>query len=139
MDTLNNIREHILDINQKVVAGDIDALGAYIQLHSLSEVLKDAMAGVKAEAMADAQRRKGEVYQGKLIGFTEGRRTFDYSGIPDIVNVEKGLEVLKERHKNAALQLEKGMKAVDDETGEWIQPAIVKYGEPVITLKTPKQ
>lgn len=136
--TIQSVQSWILDMHQKVFNGETEALPLYIELHSLSETLEDVMAGIKSTALEEARRRKGQTFMGVEIGYAEGKRSFDFSLIEPIQKVQEQLQELKERHKNAALQVEKGLLAVDKDTGELIQPAVVKYGEPSIVLKRPK-
>ena len=134
-----DIKQHIMDLTQKVADGHASPLAAYIELHGISQVLGECLTMVKRLSFDEAQDRKGEVYMGKMIGYSEGRKTFKYDHIPQVAQIEKALTMMKEAHKDAALQQEKGRQTFDPETGEVIEPAVIVRGEATITLTEPKK
>jgi hypothetical protein len=99
-----------------------EPLEAYIRLKAMRDTIDLAMDKIKGQAKEEAMKYQGENDKcGAKFKYQEGARTFDYSS--DVV-WQKLKDQIKERE-----DFLKGLKKemADTETGEIVQPPIVKY------------
>lgn len=120
-------------ITEKAVEGDENPLHVLVRLRFMKSVIEGAEIRVKQIATEEASRlnRVGghDFVLGTEVSYSEGRRTFDYSE-------DKEWNDLKEKMKNREEML-KGLKKpmADPDSGEIINPPIVKYSAEIIIVK----
>lgn len=131
-------QEAVARIIQAREDGNAEALSVHIALHGLKKAVEEAMEQNKEAACEEAQKRKGEVLMNKQIGYTEGKRMYDYTNCPMVMDLSKRLKDEQEKAVALILAVGSGGSVVDPETGEVLQAAIEKRGASTITLTEPK-
>jgi hypothetical protein len=128
---------NISKLIQAVEAGEESPLTAYATLKAIADDAKDAMDHIKAYAISEAEKYgdKTFVVDGFEFTLNAGKRTYDFKTLPDWAEASKFIKELEARYKSAASAAEKGNKMLDDDTGEIIPAAVVKYSAPFLTIK----
>lgn len=126
---LNNIRDMVLN-------GEMEGLGAWIKFNELDKHLKEIMSEIKENAVEMAEQYKGQLYMGYIPEITE-RKTYDYSEIPEWVELDKKIKEIEQKAKSLYF-VTKGEDSVNPQTGEVLQSAKVKSVSKVLTLKKNK-
>lgn len=137
MELIKNIdiAKVVADITLAVKNGNVNALDAYITLKKLEEVVKLAKANIDEDALLEANKYSGKVFNISNAEITKKSAPgqYDYSNIPEIVIKEEELKDLKAKHK-AALKLD----VIDLDTGELIVAPLYKGGKEIISIKLNK-
>lgn len=133
---MEQIKRTIADTVQQVVNGEQDALLIYKEIVDFEKFIKECKEQILDEVIAEAQKYKEKTFEHKGFRFqlNEGRRTYDFKHIPAWVEAYSKLKEIEERHKNASANEKIGM--IVDDNGEIIQPAVVKYSKPSLTIKS---
>ena len=109
------------DIENQVRQGNLDAAFAAMQLKHISKVVTGTTKNIEEDAI-EALRLQGKTgleYEDHCLKFREGSRTVDYSGIPEIENLEKQLKETKDKYKQALLGVERDSTVIES-NGRWI-------------------
>jgi hypothetical protein len=137
MELIKNIdiAKVVADITLAVKNGNVNALDAYITLKKLEEVVKLAKANIDEDALLEANKYSGKVFNISNAEITKKSAPgqYDFSNIPEIVIKEEELKDLKAKHK-AALKLD----VIDLDTGELIVAPLYKGGKEIISIKLNK-
>jgi hypothetical protein len=137
MELIKNIdiAKVVADITLAVKNGNVNALDAYITLKKLEEVVKLAKSNIDEDALLEANKYSGKVFNISNAEITKKSAPgqYDYSNIPEIVIKEEELKDLKAKHK-AALKLD----VIDLDTGELIVAPLYKGGKEIISIKLNK-
>lgn len=131
--------EHVVGYCEAVATsamdGEVDALVAFAQIKAIAAAATDALKVVDPLAIAAAEHYPSKAFEHAGLKFQrkEGSRNFKFDHLPEVVRRAQELKDLQERHKSAALQLEKGMLAATVD-GEMVDPARIEYSKPSLTL-----
>ena len=128
----NEIPKLVNTLVNQVMEGEINPLEVFVSIKVLEEAIKQAKKRIQDVAIYEAMRY-GEntvnAYDAEITLKNTATR-YDYSSIPSIVEKEAELKALKDKHKAAIKHA-----VVDTDTGELIQPPIVKHGRETISIK----
>jgi hypothetical protein len=112
--------------------GHSNPLELYIDLMDLKSHLDDFIKTIKPHALQTAEMWKGQVFHGKKIALQEGGR-WDYSGIPEIKELQDRIKELQKNAQSAAKQAERGLMTLDEDVV--IQPAVYRPNQTSIRLE----
>jgi hypothetical protein len=126
------------DISELVLAvkkGESSAIDAYTTLTEIKKEIEAHIAAIKEYAIKEAEKypKKFNI-NGYEYQLSEGRAIYDYKHIEEWVEKNKEIKEIEEKAKAAAIQHAKGLNLIDV-NGEIIQPCIIKYSEPFLTIK----
>lgn len=128
-----------------VTAGEVSPSLAYLQLKELETMIQNALKSIKGDAEVEIRRYceessdKVSIIHGKQVKLVEGRRSYDYSHIPQWANTKDELKRIEDEAKRAADANIKGRAIVDEATGEVITPAVVKWSDPYFVVSDVKR
>ena len=122
---------------EAVDRGASDPLSTYAELKAIQVAVEEALNQVKPAAITVAERypRKTFMHQGLTFVRTDGRRLYKFDHLHDWSDAKAVLAIVEARAKQAAELALTGATMLDDETGEIIQPAIVTFTEPTLSVK----
>lgn len=130
------IIDSIIEAVHDVEHGYVEALGLYIALKNLGEVISGAMDQIKPQAMTEAEQFKGQEYGGMLIDVRQAGGKYTYDHIDEWRELKERLQVI-EKQAQVAYKLSAGnlgsMVVTGD--GEQMIPAHYKAGSMAIVLK----
>ncbi len=126
-------------LQEDVEAGNLSPLRAYIALRKHLDDLNKSLEVIKEQAIKEFS----QVYGGKecnLYGATVAKHQggrYDYKHIQRWVDANAKLKTIEDEAKQAyaAATSNKGEQLVDEETGEYIEPAMYKSNAESITVK----
>jgi len=136
-------------ITDDVTEGWINPLDAYIVFTDLKKKLEKSAKIINELAIDESQKFGSKFeYQGYTVTNVNGRRTFDYSGCNEIVELEKQLKERKEFYKKAKIAADSGgwsevetlpdgttREVFQDLNNELLVAPIISYGKSFITIK----
>jgi len=134
--SLDNIKElPIKDIYDLVQDGEIDPLKAILVLKEIEKKAKQYKTMIEDIAIDEISKydREGAYIDGYNIKLKRSAGRWDFKDIPEIVELENKLKLLKDKHKSAYKQLDNNITSVG-EGGEVITPAVFKPGKDIITI-----
>lgn len=117
----------------EVENGNMYAIELFAELKKVKSLCEEAMKQVEDEAFIDAERNKGEVFNGYEVSTKDGSKRFNFKAIPDWVNLKEQLSIVEENSKQAWQMAQRGASYVTED-GEIIQAADVSYGKQSIVL-----
>jgi len=131
----NEIPRAVDSLVSKVLSGDLNPLEVYITIKKIEEALKQAKNHLQDLTIDEATKygQKSFTYADTEITIKNSATRYDYSEIPEIVAKELELKALKDKHKSAIKH-----SIVDTDTGELVQPPIVKGGREILSVKLKK-
>ena len=115
------VEEVCKDLVTQVRLGNVNAAFVALQLKHMTRVVTGTTKNIEEEAINELNKegRDGLEYGDYSLKFREGSRTVDYSGIPEIENLEKQLKETKEKYKQALLGIERNSTVLDSGT-RWV-------------------
>jgi len=115
------VEEVCKDLVTQVRLGNVNAAFVALQLKHMTKVVTGTTKNIEEEAINELNKegRDGLEYGDYSLKFREGSRTVDYSGIPEIENLEKQLKETKEKYKQALLGIERNSTVLDSGT-RWV-------------------
>jgi hypothetical protein len=130
---LKHIEEQIESLKQ----GTTDALPIYAELKEVEKSLKSAIEQVYEFAIEEAENHGTKQFETKGFAFEvrNGRATYSFDHLPEWKESKDFIKEMEQKHKDAAKMADKGQTMVDDDTGEQITPAQVKYSKDVLIAK----
>lgn len=142
---INGMQTKILELQEKVEQGDMEVLGALISLREFKAVstgfidlIKEVEASLEDEIISSISNHNGK-YNGYEISYRGGRKTYSFKGIPAYDAKEKELKEIKEIHKNALIQFEKGIISMDQDQVVIDTYPTVSYGRGSILVSKSKK
>ena len=129
--------EHYEDLAARVVEGEVDALVAYGSISTTIKALQALEEIVKEKAIKDA-----ELYEKKFTHFgfafekLAPRRMVSYKNVPQWADLKARQERIEKLALTAATQF--GATIVDEETGEVIPAAEIKFTKESLSVKPTK-
>ena len=134
---MNLIKEQLSNTVQEVIDGNFDPLEAYAQLKSLDKHLKECLSAIENDVQSEAQKYDGKTFKHKDFTFTktEGRAIFDFKNVQQWTKVKEQLSEIEELAKASARNYQQFKAALVTEDGEVIEPCVIKYSKPSISVK----
>ena len=129
--------EHYEDLAARVVEGEVDALVVYANISHTIKGLQALEEIVKEKAIKDA-----ELYEKKFTHFgfafekLAPRRMVNYKNVPQWADLKARQERIEKLALTAATQF--GATIVDEETGEVIPAAEIKFTKENLSVKPTK-
>lgn len=129
-------KSQISELVQNVIDGLQDPLEAYALIKDLSAHLDKAKSEIESAAFEEAAKWTEKTFKHKGFQFTktEGRATYNFKNVGKWVHYQKALKEIEELSKTAALNSKVGAMMITDD-GEVIEPCIVTYSKPSISIK----
>lgn len=148
------IREELANTQNQVEEGELSNLDALIIMRQAKEQAEKVIEDVKIfedsrinEIANDAEKYGGK-YQGYEIKSVNGRKTYNFKGIPQIEEANKVVATLQDKYKNAfegavkgTVQVveEEGVKMWVDSDGEMHPLPELNTGKSYLTIKQLKR
>lgn len=132
--THTNLQEIANNLLNPVFEGNKSALMALEELKAIKQVIEYAIEKCEPEAITEAEKYgKGEnipTYLSSEIKLSQGRRTYDFSNSPAIVELENKLKELKELAKKVT----SSTTVLDGDEVIEIKKPIEKFGKETISI-----
>jgi hypothetical protein len=134
---MNLIKEQLSNTVQEVLDGNFDPLDAYAQLKSLDKYLKECLNVIEPDVQAEAQKYNEKTFKHKDFTFTktEGRAIYDFKNVDQWTKTKEKLSEIEELAKASARNYQQFKAALVTEDGEVIEPCIIKYSKPSISVR----
>jgi len=143
-ELFEELQEKIAYEINMVEEGNLNYLDALIEMNQYKVKIEETLNDIKDwqrenidEIQNEAQGYKGQ-YKGYKFEVRNGKTMYDFKGIEHIAQKEKELKDLKENHKQAYIQYQKGMLNVNTD-GEEIELPKVSYSASYVILKKIKK
>ena len=137
----NNLKDEIINICEDYKGGNIEILEAVLALRRLKTdceaILKD-ISSFESEYYNEIELSSKEYnnqFRGARFEFRNGRKTFDFTKIAEIIRANKTLKDLKKKYQVAWEMKQKGIAPVDEETGEILQVPEMKQSKSSMIVK----
>ena len=130
------IKESLSQAVQEVLDGNADPLEVWAALKDVEKHLSECKAQIEGAVMAEADKYPEKTFKHGAFTFTkvEGRAMYKYDHLPMWVAMRDEMKDFEEKAKAAARNLQIGAQMVTED-GEVIDPAIVTYSKPSISVK----
>ncbi len=138
------LREDFINKCQLVEDGEEYLLDTVIEMREERAFYEEMIKNIKdfeAEKYGEIETKAGEFqnnYKGSVFEFRAGRKTFDYSGIPEYQNAKSTLKQVEEKYKAAWHNASNGLMAVSED-GEELQLPEVKYSGKTLVIRKSKK
>lgn len=134
---MEEIKNTISKLIQDVLDGNEDSLKTYIELKELEKHLKSGFEAIEKDVIIEAQKYEGKTFNkmGYEITFNEGKRSYVFKHIEKWNDLSVKLKEIEEMAKQSALNQSKKILNVSESDGEIIEPCVIKYSKPFITIK----
>ena len=121
---------------QDILEGQVDPLMGYAELKRELTRLQKCIKEIEPLAFDEAAKfqNKSFDYNGYHFTQTDGRRIWDFKGIPSWKIAKEQLTHIENNAKAAYSAFEKGLQTVDGD-GELIELPVVSYSKPSISVK----
>lgn len=136
MDKLQELTVGILFAVGDAIEGNTPALDIYIRIKELEKALKSAAPELKAAALVEAEKYKGQDHMGYTISVKSAPGKYNYSHIPEIEKLAAQIKDLQKLSQEAYKQAGKGRDVL--EGGVIIQAAVYNPAGSNIELKAVK-
>ena len=125
----------IRDIAKMVEDGIVDPLKAFLALKEIENKAKEYKKKIEDIALDEIAKygREGVDIDGYSLNLKRSAGRWDFKHIEEIVETEKHLKELKEKHKGSYKQTANKITSIG-EGGEVITPAIFKEGKDIISI-----
>lgn len=131
-------KENIAEAIDKVELGYKDAYPVYIELKDLVKFLTSCLSQIEEQVIEEIGDERLN-YGGYEIQRRNGSPRYSFNHIDNIKQLQSQIKDLEKIHKLAYDRQKKGLEPiVDANTGEVIEPAIVKFSKDSIVLKKAK-
>jgi hypothetical protein len=129
--------EHYEDLAARVVEGEVDALVAYGNISTTIKALQALEEVIKEKAIKDAENwDKKFTHFGFAFEKLAPRRMVNYKNVPQWADLKARQERIEKLALTAATQF--GATIVDEETGEVIPAAEIKFTKENLSVKPTK-
>jgi len=119
-----------------VIQGVEDPLKAYAILKDVQSKVKEALEGISEDVLNEASKH-GKNFEMHGFNFEQrnGKATYSFKHIPEIVKKEIELKALKDLSKEAYKMSQTGLEVVNIGEGNMITPALVTYSKDSVIVK----
>lgn len=128
-------------IIEKYIEGDLYILDAVLELRKIKEFYKNELSLIElfekqylSEIEMASKDYPGGDYRGYKFKVTQGRKTFDYSNIPELMKIKNDLSLVQNKYKQAWEGFQKGIQPISED-GEILPLPTVKYSSGYLTIK----
>ena len=126
--------QYYQDLAGRVVEGEVDALVAYGSISTTIKTLQTLEEAIKEKAIKDAENLdKKFTHFGYTFEKVAPRRMVNYKNVPQWADLKARQERIEKLALTAATQF--GATIVDEETGEVIPAAEIKYTKESLSVK----
>jgi hypothetical protein len=135
--TLPTLQKYLDFIEWAVMEGnELDPLEAFATIKKMGKMFDKTKVVIESEAIAEAEKvgTKSFTKAGIKFEMREGAKSFDFSGIAEIEQLENQLKQAKEKYKLAYFNNEQGIMSVSED-GEVLQLPTVKYNKSSLIVK----
>ena len=134
------IKETLSSLVQDVIDGNENPLKAFAILKEVEKHTKKCLAQINADVLNEANKYDEKTFSDAGYTFEKrnGSARYDFSNIEQHAAIKSDLKALEEKCKQAYRSWQKGITAVDEETGEVIPQPKVTYSSDVLILKSNK-
>lgn len=138
---MSKIREGIREIKEDWANGDRSAVDCYQDANSIKAQLEEQLKEVKGvmDEMREQAAREVKEYEynygGMTWEFRNGRRVWDFKGVPEWAELEQQRKKVEAKLRGAFEARERGQTIVDEVTGEIVPLPGVKFTKDVLILK----
>lgn len=125
-----------LEIADRVINGEADALKSWIELKKLEKELKEAMDIIKDDAVSEAEKYGGKSFEafGAKVEVKNGPGQWKFDKIPEHAEAKEKLKIIETMAKEAFNLQKKNAVMYDTVTGEAITPAEYTEGKTLISI-----
>lgn len=138
------INSNIQELKQKVEDGEMDALTVFASLKSFAKELKSVTDSIHSHAIEEAhnypEQEKEIIHKGFVFQRSVAPGKWDYKNVKEVSDKDSELKKLKKKYQDLYKMSEKGMAAIDKDTGEVIE-SLPKYtpGKPIVKFMGEKK
>ena len=133
---MEQIKQMIAQRVADALDGNENPLDVFMELRGLEDDVKFGFDLIRESAMAEAEKFKGQEYNGYLVNVQSSGR-YSYDHIPEYVALKTQMKEMEKRYQES-YKLSERMIAMVDDNGEQIPPASYKSTSPAIQLKLKK-
>lgn len=129
--------DYFEQLTEQAKEGYESPLKAFIELKKELDRLSKLQDSIKMSAIQEAanEPEQFERFGAKITYLSSAGSRWDFSLLSDWKEKKKELEEIESKHKSAYQAWQRGGVYVDSETGEQIEPAAYKHGNPTIQIK----
>lgn len=134
------IKETMSSIVQDVIDGNENPLKAFAILKEVEKHCKKCLEEIASDVMNEANKYSEKSFTDSGYQFEKrnGSARYDFSHIQEHSELKSKIKAFEEKSKQAYRNWQKGITAVDDETGEVIPQPKVTYSKDVLIVKSNK-
>jgi hypothetical protein len=131
------LRQQISEAVQGVVDGYADPLEVWVELKKVEQVLDSAKKEIEGAVIKTADNFESKTFEYKGVIFTknDGRAMYDFKNCSQWVKIKEQLKEIEDKAKASASNYAKFKSHLITEDGEVVEPCIVSYSKPSITIK----
>lgn len=134
--SLESAMKELMEINELIQEGWISALKFYTIYYEFNKDFQEQLSMIYESAIDEAANEYDEKVielNGFRITKSEGRTTWNYSTVPEIVQLENKVKELKQKYKNLAIARFDKFEVITED-GEIPVLPVKKEGKPSLTL-----
>ena len=136
---VNELKDKLANDIQQIENGYKDAYTLYIELKDLSKFIGDCLSQIEEQVIDEVGNEKLQ-YGGYEIETRKGSKRYLFNHIDNIKQLKDKMKHLENLHKIAYDRQIKNLEPlVNAETGELVEPAVVKYSKDSVVVKKAKK
>lgn len=139
------LQDEIMNLSHRAVEGELSNLDALIEMRKHREEFEKGLALIKdfedtrINEIANEASQYPDGYRGFEIKMVNGRKTFNYKGVPAWVEAEENKKNIEEKYRLMFEAKSKGLPHTNiSEDGEELPLPEVSYGKSYLTVKAKK-
>ena len=135
---INELKDKLANDIQQIENGEKYAYTLYVKLKDLSKFIGDCLSQIEEQVIDEVGNEKLQ-YAGYEIETRKGSKRYSFNHIEDIKRLKDKMKHLENLHKIAYDRQIKNLEPlVNAETGELVEPAVVKYSKDSVVVKKAK-
>lgn len=133
---MNQVNQILSESVEQVINGMADPLEVFAYLKEVEKHLAKCKEEIENDVFAEADRYGDKTFEHKGFKFTktDGRATYDFKGVEQWAKQKEILKDIEDKAKASAQNWQKFKTALVTEDGEVIQPCLIKYSKPSISV-----
>jgi beta-N-acetylglucosaminidase len=130
---MNQVNQILSEAVEQVINGMADPLEVFAYLKEVEKHLAKCKEEIENDVFTEADRYGDKTFEHKGFKFTktDGRATYDFK---DIEQWNKQKEILKDIEEKSKAAAKNNKITMVTEDGEVIQPCLIKYSKPSISV-----
>ena len=139
------LQDEIMNLSHQAVEGELSNLDALIEMRKHREEFEKGLALIKdfedtrINEIANEASQYPDGYRGFEVKMVNGRKTFNYKGVPAWVEAEENKKNIEEQYRLMFEAKAKGLPHANiSEDGEELPLPEVNYGKSYLTVKAKK-